>query len=75
MPFAANRQVGELREGGGLRGVRGGRFGQDVDFGSAATGLQGHFCASLAFITMHNVSGSWQRCVKYWYIGKGQDTS
>ena len=51
-PFAATRQVGEFGGGGGGsgRGVRGGRLGQDVGFCGAATGLDDHFCASLAYI-------------------------
>ena len=43
MPFAANRQVGELGWGGG------GRLGQDVEFCGAAMGLNDHFCASCIY--------------------------
>ena len=76
MPFDANRQVGEI-EGVGGRGWGPGRvsLGQDVDFCGAATGLATILRFSCKFIAMHNVSGSWQRCVKYKYIGKGQNRS
>ena len=40
------------------RGVRGGRFGQDVDFCGAATGLEGHFRASLALQDLGSVASS-----------------
>ena len=62
MPFAANRQVGEIGGKGGQGGSMergGGRLGHRYDFCGVATALLTIFALLLHIITMHDVPGSW----------------